>query len=196
MIFLFFCVSSLLSPCHSRWFQVVPARSSKFQFVPADSSPFLVLVCTNKNRLGLKLQKCVFTADRVIYFGFKVTKYGVPPVKEKNQQHKKYNWTKKCFGIKIFLGTFEWQTLLHTSKTFQKLYNQFTYCQSFWKSKWYQNLSIMINAKKINAINFQHISIWLRSCFWHIMPDRIKHLIKEFWCSFWCPSLKQFWCLL
>ena len=34
MNFLFFCVSSLLSPSRCRWFQVVPARSRWFQLVP------------------------------------------------------------------------------------------------------------------------------------------------------------------
>ena len=40
--FLFFCVSSLLSPSRSRWFQVVPAHSRWFSLLQSSSSSFLV----------------------------------------------------------------------------------------------------------------------------------------------------------
>ena len=59
MNFLLFCVSSLLSPYRSRWFQLVPGSlavsrwfqlvlgsSSSFQVIQAYSSSFLILVCT------------------------------------------------------------------------------------------------------------------------------------------------------
>ena len=43
--FLVFCVNSLLSPSHSRWFQFVPSSSSLFQLVPGSSNSFQLVHC-------------------------------------------------------------------------------------------------------------------------------------------------------
>ena len=42
--------------------------------------------------------------DRVIYFGFKITKYGVPPVKEKINNIRNTTEPKDVLELKSFLG--------------------------------------------------------------------------------------------
>ena len=42
-----------------------------------------VLKIIYDNSLRLKLQKCVFMQDELVYLGFKINKNGIFPVKEK-----------------------------------------------------------------------------------------------------------------
>ena len=49
------------------------------------------------NGLCLKLQKCFFMQDEVVYLGFKINKNMIFPIKEETVALKKCLRTKKCF---------------------------------------------------------------------------------------------------
>ena len=63
-----------------------------------------VLKIIYKYGLRLKLQKCVFMQDEVVYFGFKINKNTVFPVKEKTFAIKNEEEPKNVSELKLFLG--------------------------------------------------------------------------------------------
>lgn len=63
-----------------------------------------VLKVIKQNGLRLKLEKCKFMANEVIYLGFKINKYGVYPIKEKIDSIKNAKEPQNVSELKSFLG--------------------------------------------------------------------------------------------
>ena len=63
-----------------------------------------VLKVIHNNGLPLKLKKCTFLQDEVVYLGFKINENGIYPVKEKTEAIKNAKEPTNVSELKSFLG--------------------------------------------------------------------------------------------